>query len=93
MGSYINPSDCSKEQWLADHGIPVHGNRIPRIGELEGFLPVCLVDNGAFTAAGICFNDRELAAFSQPSDYRPKRWFHVSQELLFTVSDLENWLK
>jgi hypothetical protein len=39
---------------------------------LEGLI--CVVDNGPFEAAGFIYNDRELEAFTDPSDYRFKRW-------------------
>lgn len=39
---------------------------------------VCLVDNGDFTAAGVCWCRREMSAFSV-EDGRPKRWFLVKK--------------
>ena len=78
MGKYINPSDRSKEQFLTENGrridLPEHA--------VEGELPVCLVNNGPFTAAGIAFNDQEIKAFSDPDDSRPKQWWAVKASLL-----------
>lgn len=80
MGFYINPKDgTSKEQWL-----DTHGKRIPRPDKhREGSsIAICLVDNGAFTAAAIAYNQRELEAFQYPGDYRRKQWWHVPEASL-----------
>lgn len=60
----------------------------PLAAKLAGgtHLFVCLVDNGAFRAAGIAVDQRELEAFLQPHDQRPKQWFVVPKE------DLKLWL-
>jgi hypothetical protein len=69
MGIYVNPRDgLTKEAWLA-----MHGDRTLGPCEITAeHLPVCLVDNGLFTAAGVAYTPRELEAFQQPDDLRPK---------------------
>jgi len=79
MGYYINPPSETKEQWLQKHGTPVHGDVVLSHDFSGPTLPVCLVDNGPFTAAGIAFDAGELRAFGHP-DRRPKSWFLVSRE-------------
>jgi hypothetical protein len=80
MGYYINPRNCSKEEFLA-----LHGEQLPNTPSEWDFssylLPVCLADNGPFTAAGICYDARELEDFARP-DGRPKLWYAVSKEAL-----------
>lgn len=44
-------------------------------------LPVCLVDNGWMTAAGIAFDEHEMNDFMHP-DSRPKQWFLVPKDVL-----------
>jgi hypothetical protein len=78
MGEYINTVDRTKEQFLIAEGREISDPGLVASGE----LPVCLVDNGIFTAAGIAYDERELKAFTEPEDYRPKRWFAVSIEKL-----------
>ena len=85
MGCYINPKFGSKEAWLGIHG------KIISVSEAEitdTHLPVCLVDNGPFSAAGVAYDQRELEAFSHPTDQRDKVWFMVNRNLLREVSDL-----
>ena len=67
MGYYINPPNETKEEWLNDNGLEVTG---PEWGLLASNFPggvyVCLVDNGPFTAAGICYNEAEFNEFRAP---------------------------
>jgi hypothetical protein len=87
MGCYVNPSNVSKEEFLVLHGVPTNGP-----GPIsETHLPVCLVDNGMFTAAGVGFSEAEVEAFNRPDDRREKMWFMVSRANLRQVSDLANW--
>lgn len=91
MGYYVNPPDNTKEQWLADNGREVVEPTSPLAP--PGFLFVCLVDNGPFTAAAVCYDDREYSAFADPSDRRPRRWFMVSVDALrMVVSGLDRVL-
>ncbi len=88
MGEYINPPSESKEAFLERDGEPVG------VSDLIGFdfggskLPVVLVNNGGFTAAGIAYDRRELQAFLHP-DPRPKQWFLVEKEKLSPYINLE----
>lgn len=90
MGIYINPKDTTKEDFLRgllDEGkakiIPhvpsAHFQTAEQCRQPEDMVVVCVVDNGAFTAAGIAFDKRELAAFVYP-DERPRLFLavHVS---------------
>lgn len=80
MGYYIDPPKQSKEDFLKENGIALHG--APRNFDFTSDkLPVCLVDNDYFNAAGIAYCENELAAFSRP-DGRQKAWFLVTKEKL-----------
>jgi hypothetical protein len=92
MGVYVNPQDMSKEDWLALHGQILLDP--PKWEDIEeGKLPVCLVQNAFFSAAGIAFSESELACFSNPSDPRPRSWFMVSIKDLEKVSPIAGALK
>lgn len=82
MGLYVNPSESSKENWLKENG--------ERISQPSTYADiddkkaaVCLVDNGMFTAAGIVTDQRELEAFSNTGDLRPKWWYLVPRAKLY----------
>lgn len=82
MGLYINPPDMTKEEFLARHGTRVSESEVREFQYgVRTQLPVCLVHNGAFTAAGIADIPSERAAFLH-SDPRPKKWFLVDREVL-----------
>ena len=96
MGCYVNPDSTPKEIWLNRHA-----NKIFKPGELPSWgevtavncLPVVLLDNGAFTAAGVGFCQKEYEAFTDPLDPRPRQVFVVPVDELKKVSDLKEWLK
>jgi len=87
MGYYINPENMSKEEFLKKHGKKI----VPFDFEPFDFngdsLPVCLVDNGWMTAAGIGYDRREAEVFLNDSSGRPKTWYLVSKK------DLEPYYK
>lgn len=77
MGFYINPPDKSKEDWLAEHG---QVTITPAWPAPEGTVPVCLIDNGSFTAAGIAYCEAEFYAFAAP-DSTPEEIAAMKQEV------------
>jgi hypothetical protein len=91
MGYYVNPSDCTKETWLSDFGIEIPPIKLSKVRESwkalfkRSYLPVVLVNNAMFSAAGIAYSERELEAFLQPNDKRPKRFFKVPCKALYGV--------
>lgn len=90
MGAYINPKNESKESFLNREGKQL--NSFPMFEDIpEDELMVVLLDNGAFTAAGIAFDCREYACFIYPDD-RPKKYYLVKKSKLYNVSDLDCYL-
>jgi hypothetical protein len=93
MGFYVNPPNGSKEKFLEEKGI-IQENL--KWGDVpQGFLPVVLVDNGPFTAAGIAYDEREFGAFNLPHDFRPKITYLVLIEDLLGASgeDFRDYIK
>ena len=86
MGFYINPKDCSKEEFLELYGNPATTAVIKQFDFSNDLLPVCLVDNGLFTAAGIAYAPAERDVFIR-DDGRHKRWYLVNKK------DLEPFYK
>ncbi len=94
MGCYVDPKDETKEEFLMREGREVESDYISenyRFIKEKGELPVVLVDNGNFTAAGIAYCEREFERFVR-YDNRPKRFFIVSIEKLKEVSYVEGYL-
>ena len=87
MGCYVNPQNETKEEFLLKHGKRVRTD----LEITDTHLPVCLVDNGYFTAAMVAFNEGEIEAMNSPGDRRPKTWYIVSREELRKVSDLSRY--
>ena len=95
MGFYINPPDEHKEDFLNREGIAAPSNmKLSWQSVPDGYLPVVLINNGMFTAAGIAYSEDELKAFTRPDDHRPKQIFFVKIEKLLQVSGgLADFLK
>lgn len=93
MGYYVNPGNCSKEAFLISHGIEVPSKTLDWDAVPNGCLPVVLVKNSFFTAAGIAYSPDELAAFTDPADRRPRTIFIVGVEDLLEVGgdDFRLW--
>ena len=88
MGSYVNPPDQTKEDFLRTHGSPLE--QPPTWEEVPvGMLPVCWVHNGYMTAAGIAYCPQELEEFINDMGGRPYKWFIVPTKLLVKVSNLK----
>ena len=98
MGAYVNPRGVDKQVWLHEHGTPFADGKGPSNNDFshwleKGKLIVCLVDSGPFDAAAIAFSREELTVFTDLRDTRPKQWFVVDMDKLYSVSDLGTYLK
>ena len=99
MGCYVNPKGMSKEEWLTENGFPVSEGQARNTMKNEayrkeaGILPVILIDNGLFTAAGVAYCKEEFEAFTDPSDTREKLFFLCTIEDLREVCPLDNYYK
>lgn len=87
MGYYINPQNMSKEKFLTSNGITVPGNTLEWDAVPSGCLPVVLIKNPMFTAAGIAYCKEELTAFTNPNDRRPRIIFVVDIKDIIEVAD------
>ncbi len=90
MGAYVNPpNNQDKADWLnenraVDEPLSRSDINFEEVRE-KGLLPVVLVFNGAFTAAGIGYSKEEFEVFANPSDNRPKLFYLVEEEKLHAV--------
>lgn len=92
MGAYINPYNETKEAFLEREGTLIDRNVAAWHMDFHDKMLVALVDNGAFTAAAIAFDDRELADFTAPGDKRPIKYYLVPSAKLYPVSNLKDYL-
>lgn len=91
MGSYVNPKSETKESFLEREGKLVDSPSWKN--KPENTLPVILVCNAFFTAAGIAYSERELQVFLDPFDFRPKKFYYVDINKLAEVSDILEWYR
>lgn len=85
MGIYLDPKDKSKEQFLADAGVRIHADHAGSILASGTHLPVCLVDNGGWTAAAVVYDELELARISDAHG-RQVEWWSVPRARLFEAA-------
>ena len=90
MGCYVNPANETKESFLKREGIAV--NNPSWLSKPKNTLPVVLMDNGSFSAAGIAYSERELKEFTRPDDYRLKTFFYVDIQKLCSVSNVHEYI-
>jgi hypothetical protein len=80
MGFYVNPPNEEKETFLYREGLEVPeadwGN-IPK-----DLIPVILINNGMFSAAGIAYDEKEYNVFTSKEDRRLKKIFLVKKSKL-----------
>lgn len=82
MGQYVDPSDCTKEEFLKAHGTILLRSQAESHSDFKNNLLVVLVDNGMFTAAGICYDKQEHSAWMADKSYRPMKYYLVPKEKL-----------
>lgn len=90
MGYYMNPVDGrSKEEWLEAEAVEFDDaeTALAPVRANSELLLVVLMDNGPFTAAGVCYCQSEVEAFTQVDDPRTRRWFVAPVEKLTGVVD------
>ena len=93
MGAYINPVGQTKEEFLNEKAKEITLNEFRSFDFRDkNALPVCLINNGPFTAAGIAYNKKEQRAFTHEDDFRPKTYYLADKEELMEVSDLKIYI-
>ena len=92
MGYYIETnSNHGKADWLV-----INSRAIQTLGPKTGtkeMIPVCVLDNGLFEAAGIMYDQREFEDFIRP-DGRPRVWLLVPRKEIIKLNpSVESQLK
>jgi hypothetical protein len=82
MGYYIQGPALGK----VFHLVNKYNANMVHVDDAEGALEddklavICVVNNGAFEAAGYCFDHNEFLAFTDPKDDRPKTWLTMDKD-------------
>jgi len=85
MGMYINPTDGrTKEEFLEEEGIYLNTFILPDAFDTldKDDILVCLVDNGMFTAAAVCYNKSEFDIFRLDNSGRPMKWYFIERKVI-----------
>lgn len=81
MRCYINPEDCSREDFLLNHGRLIPAPAMLEHLDYTKHLPVCWVDDGRSPVAIICHDEDEMQSCMR-SVNGLKVWFLVSRKIL-----------
>ena len=85
MGIYIDPKKGTKEDFLNQHGLEITKEEFL---SFESFsdgpsLPVCLIHNPRFSAAGVAYSKDEAEVFALSDiDGMPRKYFFVPRSVL-----------
>jgi hypothetical protein len=86
MGYYIETkSPKNKANQLLTEFANARETVVPALDTKGRNVLVCVVQNGPFDAAAVVYNEREFAAFNNPSDYRPKTWITLPLDDLYDL--------
>lgn len=84
MGFYIETEDATgKAEWIIKHMDGVRLAKPVYNDPADGFITVCVVDNGPFEAAGIAYRPREFEAFTDLRDTRHKEYLRVPADKVY----------
>jgi len=90
MGAYINPIKGTKEQFLIEKASIITEEEFKSFDYSDKTrMPVCLVQNDFFSAAGVAYSIEENQSFTHENDIRPKQYFIAKVSDLLEVSDIK----
>ena len=98
MGCYVNPKGMSNFDWLNKNAKCI--GELDKLGDVPVYvglcnnekLPVILVNNGSFYAAGVCYDEREYNRFTLSDDPRSRVIYTCDKELLKKVVDVPEYI-
>ncbi len=85
MGYYIN---CRFNIGKAAQIVDMGGRIVDKPSSFHAIPPgevlICVVENGPFDAAAVCYNEREFEDFGLAEDTRPKKWVLLDKETVIS---------
>jgi hypothetical protein len=90
MGYYIDtPHNKNKAKWLVDNCDAVKLPILHKDSHVSpGYVPVIVIDNEYFEAAGIAFDRDELEVFTSLRDGRPKQFLYMPRNKVIELCPL-----
>lgn len=87
MGYYIQvPNNKQKTEQLIELYGAEQITKVPIFEDLcSNKAIICIVDNGLFEAAALCYSKEELEEFKRP-DGRPRKWVLMEKELAYKLA-------
>jgi hypothetical protein len=82
MGYYINPPHLTKREFLDQEGHPISMEALRKYTFDQDTLPVCLVQNEAFDAAAIAYDEKEMRRMIEGTGIREHQWYLVPRDIL-----------
>lgn len=95
MTQYLNPPSMTKEGFLTKYGQEIAESALKtasigwNLKDRSTNCVVVLVDNVAFSAAGILGGSSDLQDFTDPSDPRPRKFFLVKTAAINAVGGVD----
>jgi hypothetical protein len=77
MGYYIQGPTKNKGEFLEKEYGAEECSQIEAFVHIEDInkIGICVVNNGPFEAAALCYSKEEFMCFANPHDMRPKKWY------------------
>lgn len=77
MGYYIQGPLKNKGEFLVEQYKARECSQFKALVHIKdpNEIGICVVDNGPFEAAALCYSENEFMSFSDPNDLRPKKWY------------------
>ena len=86
MGFYIDGPTKGKASHILNNWGGIRFELIRKFEDTPiNMVPVVVVNNGSFEAAGICFNEREYKGFTNPYDPRPREGIYVPRKKIIEL--------
>ena len=92
MGYYIQtPDHFHKAEYVLDNYGAISVTRKEAIEEFYSgdFAVLCCACNGRFEALAVVHNEYDLSCFTDPRDYRLKKWLVMEKKIAYDLAGIK----